>query len=195
MNGRLSRSMKIGRATTKRRFDWQYSLNLAEGGQYYRSLSSYKLPEPTWSLSDLELSKQHDPVTQQELQVLAKRALLHVPFNEKDSYKLRQELGNMMHMIQQVSLFDFDKHNNNIYNDNDNETQEKEINLYDKPRGVTGAPFRSDEKNAIVTKPHEGEEEEKESEQVFASFLQPQTVKVGAHNYFCIETKREKIKK
>ena len=55
-----------------------------------------KIPPPTWSVASLGLDQKRDPVSREELETLARRALLH-PNNE-----LRQDLGNMLHLIRQV---------------------------------------------------------------------------------------------
>ena len=164
--------------------------------------SSFQLPDPTWSLQELELSKQHAPISDTELQTLAKRALLDLTsLDEKltttttassttTREQLRQDLGNMMHMIEQVQSFDFDKMDAN--NNDTKSLLEDQASIYDTPRGVVAAPLRPDNNNddseeSIV----EAEENQKEAKRVFESFLQPQTTKVGAHNYFSIETKTQ----
>jgi Asp-tRNA(Asn)/Glu-tRNA(Gln) amidotransferase C subunit len=134
----------------------------------------FRLPEPTWSVQDLELSKQHPPISEVELEKLAKRALLDLyHLDESTRNDLRQDLGNMMHMIEQVKSF--------RHNDKDIEWSDSDI--YDKPRGVTAAPLRKDADTSKDT--------EAEHDPVWEKFLKPQTTKVGAHDYFIIETKRE----
>lgn len=165
------------------------------------SSSSFQLPEATWSLKDLELSKQHEPISDTELQKLAKRALLDLDSLHNDNTEkgrtasrkqLRQDLGNMMHMIEQVQSFDFD-------NTSRKDMAFSEADIYDKPRGVVAAPLRrddvddkgdndnnDDEKESAKRK----EEEEKQtSRRVFENFLRPRE-----NNYFSIETKREDVK-
>ena len=154
--------------------------------------SSFQLPDPTWPLQDLGLSKHHPPISETELKKLAKRALLDLhPFDDTDNNttgttreQLRQDLGNMMHMIEQVQSFEF--------NTKDARFLEDQADIYDKPRGVVAAPLRRDIDDGVDGS--RKEEEEIQAKEVFESFLQPQTTKVGAHNYFSIETKQEEKK-
>ena len=149
------------------------------------SSSSSFIPDPTWSLQELELSKQHAPISDAELQTLAKRALLDLTSLDGPTAttttreQLRQDLGNMMHMIEQVQCFDFDETVQDA-------TFLGEAALYDTPRGVVAAPLRRDdnsEENKAIA------DQTEEAQRVWEHFLQPQTTKVGAHNYFSIETK------
>lgn len=140
-----------------------------------RSSSYTKLPSPTWSISSLQMDQKHEPISREELSVLAKRALISVPLldsmNRTDA--LRQDLGNMIHMIRQVQ--DFAAAEKEILSDTD---------VYDKPRGVTAAPTRSKDCCSAL--------DEKEAKQVWDSFLKPKTTTVGAHAYFAIATKKER---
>lgn len=186
------------------RLQFRSLTNEAGNGSSSTRTSAFQLPDPTWSIRDLELSKQHAPISDTELQTLAKRALLdltHLENNNDNSnidgdnamkmrQQLRQDLGNMMHMIEQVRSFDFDNQDDTATTGGNGFA---ETDLYDKPRGVVAAPLRRDpgsEDNGV------GEQignnallEEQEAKRVFENFLQPQTTKVGAHNYFSIETK------
>jgi hypothetical protein len=135
-----------------------------------------ELPPPTWSISSLKLDQQHAPVSEEELSILAKRALINLPSDDKSSHQLdtkqlRQDLGNMIHMIQQVQDF---------ATDTAGLTDE---HIYDRPRGVTSAPVR---RTSSTT------EEDQEAEQVWDSLLKPKTTPVGAHPYFVIATNIEK---
>jgi len=138
------------------------------------------IPEATWSVQDLELSKQHQPVSEEELQILARRALLDLNQLDKNTrQQLRQDLGNMMNMIEQVKSFPHEEYQQQ------EDIDDYDAAMYDRPRGVTSAPLRTVEEDA------NHDDAETESKQVFDSFLKPQTTKVGAHDYFSIETKRE----
>lgn len=146
---------------------------LSSGAADKPTTSSYKLPEPTWSISDLELSKQHEPISEEELQQLAKRALLDMDqLEDAQRQQLRQDLGNLMHVIEQVQSFD---HGDSELTDAD---------IYDKPRGVTVAPLREDETE-------QDEQLDETAKKVWDSFLEPNTTKKGAHSYFSIDTKRK----
>lgn len=133
----------------------------------HRPFSSKIPPDPTWSIQSLQLDKQHPPVSDQELYKLARLALLDV--STMDEPRLKQDLGNMMHMIQQVQSFQ-------------SREQLTEFDLYDRPRGVTAAPVRDNSMS---------EKEETEGKRVWESFLKHKTTRVGAHSYFAIATKME----
>jgi hypothetical protein len=126
----------------------------------------------------LQLDIKHKPVSQEELSVLAKRALIRLPAPDNESssssmQKLRQDLGNMLHMIQQVQDFVADNADEPL----------TDADIYDRPRGVKAAPVRRETSAA--------EEEEEEASQVWESLLKPKTTAVGAHSYFVIATKRD----
>lgn len=112
-------------------------------------------------------------MTQAEIEVLAKRALIaldEIDPHEQD--QLRQDLGNMMHMIHQVSQFSCSE-------------SLTDAEIYDAPRGVTEAPVRHSSKPT--------ESEEQEAKQVWESYLKPKTKNVGAHTYFEIATRQEVV--
>jgi hypothetical protein len=141
-----------------------------------------ELPSPTWSIGDLQLDQKHEPVSITELAVLAKRALISLPLLDsmKRTDQLRQDLGNMLHMIRQVQGFA--------------ETAEESLtdaDIYDRPRGVRAAPVRGvhgDENEARVTL------EQEEARQVWETLLKPKTTALGSHSYFVIATHREEMK-
>ena len=145
-------------------------------GRFLSSGSTFKLPEPTWSVEDLGLSKQHTPVSEEELRKLAKRAMLDFgQLDEKKREQLKQDLGNMMHIIQQVSSFEYST-----------DVALDASDMYDKPRGVKTAPLRDDSSDK------QDKEQEDEAKQVWDSLLKVKaTARMGAHSYFSIETKRE----
>lgn len=125
-----------------------------------------KIPSATWSVSELGLDRPHEPVSEAELCRLARLALLDV--HRLDQTALRQNLGNMLHMMEQVRG----------YRGGDHLTEEQ---LYDVPRGVTTAPLRDD--HEYIDQGATGN--------VWNSLLQPKTTHVGAHSYFAVTTKVE----
>jgi len=130
------------------------------------------IPEPTWSLKDLDLSSSKEPVSMQELERLARKSLLDVS-KLKDPDALRRDLSNMLHCLEQVR---------------DTELPElSDEQVYDVPRGVTAAPLRSSSEDSFK------EEEAEEAKQVWNSLLKPKTKQRGAHSYFSVVTKREKV--
>ena len=131
--------------------------------------SSSIIPAPTWSIASLELHKSHTPVERDELDTLAKRALVNVTqFSPARIAQLQQDVGNMMHVMNQVSQFES--------SDADDERL-----LYDVPRNVTEAPLRGTQDEPSTAPP-----------QVWESYLAPQTQRVGGHAYFVIATQKRK---
>jgi hypothetical protein len=121
------------------------------------------VPTPTWSLKDLNLTNHNhtDPVSIEELQILAKRSLLDVIEDD-----MRQDLANMLQCLRNVQSVRC------VIS-----TAEE---IYDVPRGVTKAPVRIGEATTS---------EKLEAEHVFKSLLLPKTVKQGSHDYFSVVTK------
>ena len=132
------------------------------------------IPEPTWSLKDLELSSSKEPVSMQELERLARKSLLDVS-KLKDPDALRRDLSNMLHCLEQVR---------------DTELPDlTDEQVYDIPRGVKAAPLRNSSKDGFK------EEEKEEAKQVWETLLKPKTKQRGAHSYFSVVTKREVVEK
>lgn len=124
---------------------------------------SIKIPPPTWSIASLELDANHPPVSDETLQKLAKLSLLDV--HQLHTAQLKQDLGNMMHLISIVQEFASDLPAN-------------EYDMYDRPRGVTTAPVRDDSVD----------DNNGHAKQVWESLLKPKTTKRGGHDYFVIKT-------
>mmetsp|Transcript_22687 Transcript_22687/g.31675 ORF Transcript_22687/g.31675 Transcript_22687/m.31675 type:complete len:180 (-) Transcript_22687:315-854(-) len=138
------------------------------------SAKGIRVPEPTWSIKDLELSTiDIEPVSLTELNRLARKSLLDVrKVPESDS--LRLELARMLHCLEQIKKVDLP------------EMSDREI--YDIPRGVTATPLRS---KTDSLRP----EEETEARRIFDEYLSPKTVQRNDSSYFSIVTKRDKISK
>eukprot|EP00521_Asterionellopsis_glacialis_P016352 CAMPEP_0195301418 /NCGR_PEP_ID=MMETSP0707-20130614/29249_1 /TAXON_ID=33640 /ORGANISM="Asterionellopsis glacialis, Strain CCMP134" /LENGTH=145 /DNA_ID=CAMNT_0040364351 /DNA_START=227 /DNA_END=664 /DNA_ORIENTATION=- len=133
-----------------------------------------RIPEPTWSIKDLELSTiDIEPFSSAELNRLARKSLLDVrKVPESDS--LRLELARMLHCLEQIKKVDLP------------EMSDREI--YDVPRGVTATPLRS---KTDSLRP----EEEIEARRIFDEYLSPKTIQHNGSSYFSIVTKRDKISK
>jgi hypothetical protein len=136
--------------------------------QHFRGLTAKSfVPKPTWSLKDLNLTNNHtDPVSMEELQMLAKRSLLDVIEDD-----MRQDLANMLQCLRKVQSVRV-------------VAMGTAVEIYDVPRGVTKAPVRTGEATTL---------EKLEAEQVFKSLLLPKTVKQGSHDYFAVVTKRTEV--
>ena len=163
----------------------------------HSSLSSPIIPAPTWSLQSLELSQTHAPISDLELSRLTKRAVIdltaamdshHTTTNGSISKaSLAQDLGNMMHMIQQVQA-PLPEHEMEHLTDAD---------IYDVPRGVTAAPVRREPDSstitdaATVTVTASTSNKAHQRPQWWDSLLKPKTTMVGAHSYFAVCTQRD----
>ena len=143
---------------------------------------SFKIPAPTWSIASLELDKPHPTVDRATLDALAKRALIDVrqleDREETATEELQQQVGNMMHMMNQV-LAAQSKHESSTRDQNDEQAAR---DTYDVPRNVQAAPLRRYDGNDRASVEHET------AAKVWESLLAPKTKRVGGHAYFVIPT-------
>jgi len=138
-----------------------------------------QIPAPTWSIASLQLDQNHEPASQSEFETLCKRALID-PSTVPSPPKLRQDLGNMLHMIQQI-VDDTTITVNHQHTATNSIDLEDPAVLYDVPRGVTEAPLRRDD--AVQTNNN--------NMQSSSCFVwQPKLKRSGAHQYFEIVTAR-----
>lgn len=141
-----------------------------------------QIPEPTWSVKDLDLTSQKPPLPQSKLDRLSRLALIQV----EDKDDLRQDLSNMIHMIDQVSSFAAKGLGDKGENDDDDDDKfsaSQAAQLYDVPRGVTSTPLRTMENDSFQ------DSDQEISDQVWKTLLQPKTTrKGGRHDYFSIQT-------
>jgi hypothetical protein len=134
----------------------------------------------------LELSQTHTPISDQELSRLTKRAVIDLTAITSSKASLAQDLGNMMHMIEQVQA-------PLSYTEMEHLT---DADIYDVPRGVTAAPVRREQhttadattmtssSSSSLPKAHQRPE-------WWDSLLKPKTTTVGAHSYFAVCTQRD----
>jgi hypothetical protein len=153
------------------------------------------IPSPTWSIKDLELTSTHPPLPQEELERLARLVLIDInnDNNDDDMDSLKQDLGNMIHMIQHVTEYDGkNKHVGGVsiaseeQNDENDPTYGRDAtgSIYDAVRGVKSIPLRK----GIEDDPLQ-EGDTKQAQEVWDNFLQPKTInRGGGHAYFAIET-------
>jgi hypothetical protein len=153
------------------------------------------IPSPTWSIKDLELTSTHPPLPQEELERLARLVLIDINNDNNDSDdldSLKQDLGNMIHMIQHVTEYDGkNKHVGDLsiaseeQNDTNDPTYGRDAgSIYDAVRGVKSTPLRK----GIEDDPLQ-EGDTKQAQEVWDNFLQPKTInRGGGHAYFAIET-------
>ena len=144
---------------------------------------SFRIPDPTWSVEDLDLTSNRPRLPPEELKRLSRLALIDID-SIPDKEGLEQDLANMLHMIDQVSTFEY-KDEKEADKDEDENDIDKAAEIYDIVRGVTSAPLRK----SLEDDPLQTEDQE-QAENVWKSLLQPKTTrKGGRHEYFAIKTK------
>jgi hypothetical protein len=151
--------------------------------------SGNHVPQPTWSVQDLELTSTHVPITQQELEKLARLVLVDMSANSSDgddktTDSLKQDLGDMIHMIQHVTDCQesigkgvADARNNK----NDDPTASAAI--YDTARGVRGIPLRK-----VIEEDPLQAQDASQAQVISETVLHSKMVRRGGHEYFAIET-------
>jgi hypothetical protein len=142
------------------------------------------IPEPTWSIASLELDRPHTPVSRSELERLAKRAVIDLSLldsknNQLGIPQLCQDVGNMMHMMNQVQEF--------VETMASKDTMSAET-LYDAPRGITSPTAPTAVENA--TSDNDWPDRDV-SLTVRQSYWGPRLKRVGGHEYFEIVTARQ----
>jgi hypothetical protein len=148
-----------------------------------RQTKPFAIPAPTWSIESLQLNQSHKPASMEELHLLAKRSVLDLRrFDEKSRNQLCQDLGNMLHMIENVKGGD-----KNSASSSENIVIDP-VELYDIPRGVSEAPFRDDDKDTINDHEKNTNDDEQYSRSVRESFLEPKMKRVGGYQYYEIVT-------
>ena len=161
--------------------------------QQQQQQQKHRIPQPTWSVQDLELTSTHLPISQKELERLARLVLIDVSGNSNNNddnnlNSLKQDLGNMLHMIQHVTEYDYQlptgksvAGSRNDYSDDDLTCSAR---IYDTVRGVKTIPLRK----GIETDPLQ-ERDATQAQEVWEDFLRPKTIRRGGgHVYFAIET-------
>lgn len=159
-----------------------------------RSYNYYQIPAPSWSIASLELDQQHAPAGLADLEKLAKRAVIDMSLLDDgdnnnnnnctaSKERLCQDLGNMLHMMEQVQ--NFNAHTATANNATTTDAMDAVV-LYDVPRGVTEAPCRDDDNDS------NDDSSLTMSAAVRASLLEPKMTRVGAHQFFEIVTARQR---
>jgi len=156
------------------------------------------IPSPTWSIRDLELTSTHPPLPQEEFERLARLVLIDVSSknneNNNDNYNdemdtLRQDLGNMLHMIQHVTEYKYSPSPTGKHNNEQFPAPTYGGRIYDTVRGVKAIPLRK----GITGDPFQ-DRDATQAREVWEIFLRPKTVrKGGSHVYFAIETSENKL--
>lgn len=150
------------------------------------------VPEPTWSLGDLDLASKQPPLPREELDRLSRLALIDVAAasaggKEEEHRRLNQDLANMLHMVQQVTDYynDDDEGARRTADPTDDVTCSSDI--YDVVRGVSAAPLRKGREEDPLQ-----QDDAEQAKQVWTSLLLPKTTrKGGGHQYFAIVTSEE----
>ena len=153
--------------------------------------TEHHIPKPTWSVDDLELASTHISVSQLELERLARLVLVDVSNDINNSNTvgtIRQDLGNMLHMIQHVTELECresieddaaaTKDRFHFHKDHTSAT------IYDIVRGVKNVHLRNTKEEDRLHL-----QDSIQARAVWERFLQPALVRRGGgHEYFSIET-------
>ena len=155
--------------------------------------AEHHIPQPTWSLKNLKLTSTHIPITQQELERLAQLVLVDMSRNsnmrdDETIVSLKQDLGDMFHMIQHISESDCWKSKTkdvvDTRNIDDKDDPTISARIYDIVKGVRGIPLR----NVTEEDPLQAQDAV-QARAVWEVFLQSKMIRRdGGHQYFSIET-------
>lgn len=179
--------------TIKNDSDPRRTIATAESISSLQQQAKHHIPQPTWSVQDLELTSTHTSITQKELERLAKLVLVDVyrNSNHRDDQSLdslKQDLGNMLHMIQHVAMHISQEP---IFKDGvdtrDNNKDDAAISVatYDTVRGVRGIKLRK----AIENDPLQTQDAAQAQDIISGKNLLSKMVRRGGgHQYFAIET-------
>jgi hypothetical protein len=84
---------------------------------------------------------------------------------------MRQDLGNMVHMIKQVQSFEWKE-------------DLTDADLYDVPRNIMSSSAAAERMDEME------ENDKKDAENVYESILKPKTKALGGRSYFAVTTER-----
>lgn len=153
------------------------------------------IPDPTWSLQDLELTSTHNSVPDHELRRLAKLVLVDTFENNENRHDdisklMKQDLGNMLHMIQHVTKYDYQesiRKGEDGSSDTDFDKADDtmaDATTYDTVRGLKSMPLRKGmELDALQT------QDATQAQNILNQKLSTKMVnRGGGHKYFAIET-------
>lgn len=155
----------------------------------------YPIPESTWSLQDLDLTSTHTAITEQELRRLARLVLVDLCTNNNHGDDIivnlmKGDLGNMLHMIQHVTMHDYQESiRNDEHDSSDNSFDDKQdptanAKTYDTVRGLRGMPLRK----AIDLDPLQEQDTAQALGVLEQKLLAKMVRRDGGHKYFAIKT-------
>lgn len=152
----------------------------------------HHIPDPTWSLQDLELTSTHTAITQQELKRLTRLVLVDVSKNYEDEIidSTKQDLGNMLNMIQHVTMRDCQESiGDDIDDSNSTDLDEKpdptgNATIYDTVRGVRAMPLRT----VINLDPLQAKDDPQALDILEKTLDVKMVRRGGGHKYFAIKT-------
>ena len=164
--------------------------------QYHTELH---IPKPSWSIADLEMARTHPPITQQELERLARLTLVDASAQINDrcvdsNFYMKQDLGDMVHMIQHIAQPDRQKQTIKASTDNilKNDFDKKDDptgtgRIYDEVRGVKGIPLQE-----VSVKDLQGEDSV-QAQAIWNEKIETKMIhRGGGHRYFAIDTNEVK---
>jgi len=144
------------------------------------------IPPPTWSIRDLKLTSTHPPVSQEEFERLSRLALIDVSYDHGESQvdSLKQELGNMLKMIQHVAEHNYPPPLLDVHVANNKSDDDPTYIIYDKVRGVKEIPLRKGINDDLLQ-----EQDADQARKVWETLLRAKTIRRGGgHVYFAIKT-------
>ncbi len=158
----------------------------------FKQQLEHHIPDPTWSLQDLELTSTHTAITQQELERLARLVLVDVSKNCEDDIidSMKQDLGNMLNMIKHVTMRDceesigddIDDSNGTDLDDKPNPTGNATV--YDTVRGLRVMPLRK----VINLDPLQAKDAPQALDILEKTLDAKMVRRGGGHKYFAIKT-------
>jgi len=152
----------------------------------YKTYNSFKIPKPTWSIDDLDLTFQKEKpmeISDTELDRLAQKAMLnvsHLTANERDDLKL--QLSKIMKCISLVTEMNDPIHTSSPGVESDEAISEKD--MYDAPRGFSSPEFCTPVRNEDEELSAWNESSKKQSRTIMEHLKDEKMVVRNGERYF-----------
>ncbi len=205
MFNQIQKRIIIAKATQRRYFGSEQirntletrrkkSTNIKSTTSEFQHPTEHHIPNPTWSLQDLELTSTHTSIPEQELKRLTKLVLVDL-FENNEHHPddilnlMKQDLGNMLHMIQHVTKYDYQESIRNGDDDSSDTVVEKGFDMtadattYDTVRGLK----RGDLRKGIELDPLQTQDAT-QAQNILEKLNLRMINRGGGHKYFAIET-------
>jgi hypothetical protein len=169
-------------------------VTVAESVTALQQQDEHHVPRPTWSVQDLELASTHSSITQKELERLARLVLLDVSPNssncdDRTLDSLKQDLGNMLHMILHVEGHDYQESKGSDIvctrvNNDDGTDPTVSAAIHDTVRGVKEIPLRKEIEKDPLQAQDDANARVTSGENLHTKMVR----RGGGHKYFAIKT-------